>query len=138
MKKIVLMFLLMLFSFNNINAYEPPASIYINWTLIGKPSWTTPSFYYCVTRSSLQIDGYYYFHIFFTSNTYTWDYYRGVSSWRYVQMDDCKVSYDGYLVNRGVPVSFSFIKNFCPESLSWRTTNPNPIFKIYWYNYYTL
>jgi hypothetical protein len=119
-----------------IQTYQSTRQMYINWTLVGEPSWTTPSFYYCVTR--IYYNGYYYFDVWFTSNAYTWDYYNNQSSWRYVYMDGLKMTYDGYYVNSGYPVSFSFIKDYNPPSTRWVTTNPNPKVKLYWNKYYKL
>jgi hypothetical protein len=138
MRKFLFILLISLFSFLKSDAQQYRTVMYKNWVLVGTPSWTTPSFYYCVTRSAYQINGYWRFDVYFTSNTYTWDYYNNRSQWRYVQMEGCKVYWDGQMGNYGHTTSFSFIKDYAPPALSWATKNATPTFKIYWNRYYTL
>lgn len=138
MKKFLFILLFALMSVFTAEAQNYQYSMYKGWQLVGKASWTTPSFYYCVTRSNYTIDGRWRFDVWFTSNTYTWDYYNNRSVWRYVQMDGCKVYWDGQMGNYGHATSFSFIKDYRVPALSWATTNPNPTFKIYWNRFYTL
>ena len=137
MKKFFIV-LLLLFNLITLSGQTYQTTMYKTWELIGTPSWTTTSFYYCVTRSAYKINGYWIFDVYFTSNSYTWDYYSGVSHWRYVQLDGCIIYYDRQPSNYGVPLSFSFIKDFNPSPLRWATTNPNPTIHITWSKYYTL
>lgn len=140
MKKLLLILMLSIFTIPLVNGQVTyPTTMYRNWTLVGTPSWTTTSFYYCVTRSTYpNANGQYFYDVWFTSNTYTWDYYNNRSQWRYVQINGCKVIFNGRYSNGGVPISFSFIQNYTPTPLRFISTSRNPSFKIYWDKYYTL
>jgi hypothetical protein len=138
MKKFLLILAITLISLFKVNGQTYQTEMYIGWQLVGTPSWTSPSFYYCVTRSQYPIQGRYYFDVYFTSNAYTWDRYNNRKTWRYVYMDNLKMTWDGYYGNYGKSISFSFIENYAPQQLRWTTSNKTPLVKLYWNSYKTL
>ena len=116
-----------------------PIDGYIGWTKVGLDGYDNCSWFYCVSRSKYPNSyGYYWYDVWFTSNSYTYDYYSGQAVWRYVQMDGCKVYFNGIASNNGNPISFSFINNYTPNALRYKSKEIYPTFKIYWNSYYKL
>jgi hypothetical protein len=139
MKKLIIVLMLWLGCFSLVKAQSYSTQMYIDWTLVGQPSWTTPSWFYCVTRSTHpDNNGRYWFDVWFMSNTYIWDYQNNRQSWRYVQISNCKVSFDGTVVNYGKGVDISFREGYTPSPLRGITRNKHPKIKFYWDKYYTL
>jgi hypothetical protein len=143
MKKLLLILILM-FGFL-ITPMESKAQVdypidnYISWTKVGTDGYDYCSWFYCVTRSRYPNSyGYYWYDVWFTSNSYTYDYYTGQAVWRYVQIDNCKVYFSGTPSNNGSSISFSFINNYTPNALRFKSKSLRPLFKIYWGNYFKL
>ena len=141
MKKLLIVLMLWLGCFiqSKAQSVDYVTTSYIGWSLIGQPSWTVPSWYYCVTRSTYpDPNGNYWFDVWFYSNTYMWDYQNNTKSWRFVQLVDCKITYDGYYANYGKGVDISFRQSYTPNTIRFVTRNKNPQVRIYWGRYYTL
>jgi len=132
----ILLFTLLPFLGNTQSGYQ--TQIHVNWQVVGQASWTTPSWFYCITRSVYKYNGYYYYDVWFTSNSYTWDSYYGKSQWRYTQLEGVKMKFDGLYLNSGYPMSFSFIQNYRPHVFQYASRNPSAKYNISWTNYYAL
>jgi hypothetical protein len=118
---------------------EYPIDSYIGWSKVGVAGYGNTSWFYCVTRSKYSnSSGYYWYDVWFTSNSYIYDEYSGQSLWRYVQIDKCRATFNGISSNDGNTISFSFINNYTPNALRFKSKTLNPTFKMYWGNYYKL
>lgn len=113
-------------------------SIYYNWQLTNtgcypatdQDYFTCASFYWCVTRSNeTDADGYYYFNIWFYSNSYVWA--SNQQYWMSTYVWGINLYVDGYLFNKA-PVWFVFKENYAPLTLRFKTLNASPVILMSW------